>query len=281
MHLLRFTLLAIAVAGTSAARAADAPATEEVPKFSRHISAVLSRLGCNGGTCHGAVQGKNGFRLSLFAADPAADFEHVALESRGRRLSFAAPDFSLLLQKPTMAVAHKGGRALDRESPEYELLRRWIAAGAPKDDIEASQVVSLDVTPKEQTIALGASGQLKVNATFADGSTEDVTHLCRFESLASQVAAIDRDGKITAQGVGDAALVIRYRSEPTTALVIVPHESSEPFPPFDEAQLSFIDREIIAKLGGCTFRRHRSAMMPPSSAVFRSMSAANCRLPRK
>jgi len=260
MNVLRLSLLALAglLAAAIAASADDAPAagtgrqaasgTDDAPKFSRHVSAIFSRLGCNGGTCHGAVQGKNGFRLSLFAADPVADLEHLVFGSRGRRISLAAPDMSLLLLKPTMQVAHKGGRVLERESPEYDILRRWISAGAPKDDIEASRVVSLEVTPKEQSIELGQTSALQVKATFADGTTEDVTALCRFESLASPVAAVDRDGKITAQGVGDAAIVVRYRAESTTALVIVPYKSSEPFPAINEANLSFIDREIIAKL---------------------------------
>ncbi len=40
------------------------------PSYQRHVAALFSRLGCNGGTCHGAVKGQNGFRLSLFGADP-------------------------------------------------------------------------------------------------------------------------------------------------------------------------------------------------------------------
>jgi len=41
------------------------PVADE-PRFTRHAQAVFSRLGCNGGTCHGSVKGQNGFRLSLF-----------------------------------------------------------------------------------------------------------------------------------------------------------------------------------------------------------------------
>lgn len=42
----------------------------------RHLSvgsAVSKAFGCNAGTCHGEVQGQNGFRLSLFGADPGQD----------------------------------------------------------------------------------------------------------------------------------------------------------------------------------------------------------------
>ena len=48
-------------------------AQDDTPQFSRHVAAVFSKRGCNGGACHGAVKGQNGFRLTLFGADPALD----------------------------------------------------------------------------------------------------------------------------------------------------------------------------------------------------------------
>src|SRR5258708_7072095 len=38
--------------------------------FVREIMPVLSRTGCNTGTCHGSAKGKNGFKLSLRGYDP-------------------------------------------------------------------------------------------------------------------------------------------------------------------------------------------------------------------
>ncbi len=108
------------------------PAARSEPLFSRHVSAVFSRLGCNGGTCHGAVQGQNGFRLSLFGADPAVDHERLLREFGGRRLNLSDPDASLLLLKATGRVAHGGGKRLDVAGPEYRgaapLDRRGCAA---------------------------------------------------------------------------------------------------------------------------------------------------------
>ena len=37
----------------------------EMVDFERHVMGLLSKAGCNGGSCHGSFQGKNGFRLSL------------------------------------------------------------------------------------------------------------------------------------------------------------------------------------------------------------------------
>src|SRR5438270_4377822 len=92
---------------------------DEAPRFSRHVSAVFSRLGCNGGTCHGAVKGQNGFRLSLFAADPVLDHDRLLHEAGGRRLSLNDPANSLLLLKAAGQVAHQGGKRMNVGSPEY------------------------------------------------------------------------------------------------------------------------------------------------------------------
>ena len=52
--------------------------------FAHDVAPVLSRLGCNAGTCHGSAQGKNGFKLSLRGYDPIFDVR--ALDRRpGRR----------------------------------------------------------------------------------------------------------------------------------------------------------------------------------------------------
>ena len=42
--------------------------------FRNHVESVLSKAGCNGGACHGARAGQNGFRLTLFGFDLAADY---------------------------------------------------------------------------------------------------------------------------------------------------------------------------------------------------------------
>jgi hypothetical protein len=223
-----------------------AAAAAEEPRFSRHVAAVFSKLGCNGGTCHGAVKGQNGFRLTLFAAEPALDHERLVRELAGRRLNSQVPEASLLLLKATGQVAHGGARCMEPGSPEYTILRRWIAAGAPLDAPAASRLEALRVTPAEQTAAPGSTYRLRVEAAFADGTREDVTGLCSFESLDRHVAQVDRAGTVSVLAPGDTALLVRYRAEPAVALVLVPRQSSEPFP--DVPAESFIDRHVLAKL---------------------------------
>src|SRR5262245_57554466 len=223
-----------------------APDDQSPPRFSRHVAAVFSRLGCNGGTCHGAVKGQNGFRLSLFGADPALDHERLLREFGGRRLNLADPEASLLLLKATARVSHQGGKRMEVGSAEYEVLRRWIAGGAVLDPPDQSRVVRLRVSPAEQTARPGESYPLRVEAQFADGSAEDVTALCSFESRDNQVAIVGRDGRVEAKGVGDAALIVRYRAVPALALVVVPRPGGPAFP--DVSAHNFIDGHVLAKL---------------------------------
>src|SRR5438128_4944263 len=113
-------LFLAAVSGRPVRAAETAPAT---PLFGRHVVALFSRLGCNAGSCHGAVKGQNGFRLTLFGADPALDHERLLREATGRRLNLLDPDASLLLLKATARIPHEGGNRLEAGSAEYRMLR--------------------------------------------------------------------------------------------------------------------------------------------------------------
>src|SRR5437763_6072704 len=150
------------------------------PRFGRHVEAVFSRLGCNGGACHGAVKGQNGFRLSLFGAAPTGDAERILREYVGRRINLADPAASLLLKKATGQAEHGGGVRLQAGSPDYETIRKWIAGGAKVDPESKSHVKDLRISPAERTAKPGEACPLKVEATFIDGSREDVTAFCSF-----------------------------------------------------------------------------------------------------
>ena len=76
--------------------------------FVRDVAPVLSRLGCNAGTCHGSLEGKNGFKLSLRGYDPLYDHRALTDDLEGRRFNRAAPARSLMLMKPAGAVPHGG-----------------------------------------------------------------------------------------------------------------------------------------------------------------------------
>src|SRR5437879_2488686 len=71
------------------------------PSFRNDVMAVLSRAGCNQGTCHGNQNGKNGFKLSLRGDDPTYDLAALTRDMHGRRGNAYRPADSLLLLKAT------------------------------------------------------------------------------------------------------------------------------------------------------------------------------------
>ena len=180
---------------------------------------TLTRLGCNTGSCHGKSGGQHGFALSLFGADPGAD--RAALMARINKEDRPA---SLLLAKPTAQVPHGGGERLVVDSLEYQTLVRWI------DQVESRQsarveprLIRLEAVPSHQTLQPGASGRIRVVASWDDGSSVDVTRLSQFESNAMATANVDTQGGIMAgRSVGAAAILIRYAGEVGVARVVVP-----------------------------------------------------------
>jgi hypothetical protein len=80
---------------------------------------VLSRLGCNQGSCHGAQAGKNGFKLSLRGYDPIFDIRALTDDHAARRINPAAPDDSLMLRKPLGITPHQGGTLMSAGDPYH------------------------------------------------------------------------------------------------------------------------------------------------------------------
>ncbi|GDY22613.1 hypothetical protein LBMAG56_39600 [Verrucomicrobiota bacterium] len=247
-----FIALLLSLSGV-AAIAATTSADE--PQFGRHVVPILSKLGCNGGACHGAVQGKGRFSLSLFGGDPQADYAQVVHAFAGRRINPIEPAKSLLLRKPTQDLAHEGGLRLEPGSFEHHLLLRWIAGGMQRDNPEDPQQVAryrvkqLRIAPAEQVLEPGKTYALRVEATFADGTVEDMTRFCSFESRDKSVVTVDASGLVRGVGVGDTSLVARYRGEPVAATVLIPRGATpggEPFPKVTPH--NFIDEHILAKL---------------------------------
>src|SRR3954463_4107684 len=75
-----------------------APGARAAPvSFRNEVMAVLSRAGCNQGACHGSLNGKNGFKLSLRGQAPGLALDALTRDARGRRVSRARPAESLLL----------------------------------------------------------------------------------------------------------------------------------------------------------------------------------------
>jgi len=217
------------------------------PHFGREVVPTLHRLGCSAGTCHGAFAGKGGFRLSLFAADPAADYRQVR-SAFARRINTIDPDQSLILLKPTGQVPHGGDIRLRRGGPEYQIIRKWIATGAKFDPASEMGVRSLRVEPRSVLAAIGATPQAaKVIATLSDGKEVEVTHLTRFEVYDPTIATIDGDGKVKGHRGGDTHILAHYAGHVSFTIALVPREATGlAFP--NERLEDAIDRIILEKL---------------------------------
>src|SRR5205823_3888078 len=64
---------------------ADSPSAHR--SFVNDVIPVLTRAGCNQGTCHGAAAGKNGFKLTLRGYAPELDYLVLTRQSNGRRIN--------------------------------------------------------------------------------------------------------------------------------------------------------------------------------------------------
>jgi len=248
LRLSAFAIFACAALPAASFAAVDLPSGGKLEKvdFERHIMGLLSKVGCNSGSCHGSFQGKNGFRLSLFGFEPNFDAAAITRDNLGRRIDTRNPDNSLFLLKGAGAVPHDGGMRFGRDSWVYNIVREWIAQGAthtPGSGAIADLTVSpadFAVIPNDKTL------QLRVMATFADGTKEDITPFCDFRISDDAIAGLSPLGTLTARQPGDAGLTVLYRGTVRALRVLVPSPSKEQvrFP----APANFIDAEVFAKL---------------------------------
>lgn len=192
--------------------------------FRTEVMPLLSKHGCNAGGCHGKASGQNGFKLSLFGFDTAFDYEAISKEARGRRLFPANPDASLFLLKGAGKVPHGGGNRLPATSADYQVVRRWIAAGAPASAPEVPKVVKLTVTPTDAVLKPEGFQQLAVTAEYSDGSRRDVTRQSEFFSNLDVVASVDADAGVKAgKESGEAAIMARHMGFVAVFTAIRPH----------------------------------------------------------
>ncbi len=180
------------------------------PDFLRDVNPVITRLGCNAGTCHGAKDGRNGFKLSLRGYDPVYDVRAFGDDHAARRVNYASPDDSLMLLKATGAVPHEAGALTDIGSTYYQTIRQWIADGAELKR-DTPKVTRIELFPKNPVI-LNTAGrqQMRVVAHYADGLQRDVTHESYIESGNSEVAEHDDFGLMTTIRRGEAPILARY-----------------------------------------------------------------------
>ncbi len=242
---------ATAIAGEALASAAHrfvTPTDDEVPDFRRHIVPLLGRLGCNGRTCHGSFQGQGGFRLSLFGYDFRADHEALTGGATPRAIA-RDPAQSLMLYKPTHADEHGGGQRLNAGTWEYHLVHKWLETGAAAAHGPDQKLQRLELTPPEVIFsAPNENVQLRIIASWSDGTSEDVTPLCRFQTNDESIVQVNSDGVLTAKDAGDTHVIVFYDTAVAAVPVLRPlsDQIGSRYPPVPTP--SKVDELIIAKL---------------------------------
>ena len=216
--------------------------------FRNHVIPVMTKMGCNQGACHGALAGKNGFKLTLRGYDPDVDYDTLTRQAVSRRVSLADPEASLLLAKPSFAIPHGGGKRFAKDSLEYRVIREWIAAGAPAPTADDVQIRDLEVYPATAVLEPGAEQQIVVRAKYSDGHVDDVTRWVKFSSTNEGVATVDDWGRVKMTGAGEAAVTLWYSSRVLYARMTVPYSNPVSTDDYDGLKPSnFIDNLALVK----------------------------------
>lgn len=243
-HVVSFAA-AIIVASTLVAT--PVAAADPAPSFQNDVIPVLTRFGCNAGTCHGKLAGQNGFRLSLRGYAPDLDFETIAREGRGRRINGASPENSLLIRKATGRVPHGGGTRFEVGSLAERVLMDWIVAGERSSENAEARVQRIEVEPSTVTLAIGESQELRVTAVYDNEQRRDVTWLTQFASSDGGMLDVSEIGRVTALRNGEAVVRATFDGQVEIATMTVPYEAKTD-PRWYTDRNNAIDDHVYAKL---------------------------------
>lgn len=223
-----FLLTAFPLPTSLPAQPTDPPSSN--PDFHTQILPLLTRSGCNAGACHGAAAGRGEFRLSLFAADPAADFQAIAIERQSRRINLAHPQLSLIFKKACGQIPHEGGQVLDPDGSEARLLLQWIHNGALPGT--PRKLTALKIEPAKFIASTApASTPIRVSGVFNDGTSQNVTSYCRITATDTSALTVSDADIVSVLRPGRHHLVVRYLDQTQLVEFSIPFtkpESSRP-----------------------------------------------------
>jgi len=214
--------------------------------FRNQIVPIFTKLGCNGGGCHGKSGGQNGFKLSLLGFVAEDDYEFLRKESRGRRIFPAVPGESLLIKKAIGRSPHGGGKRMENGSYEYNLMVQWIEQGMPYGAETDAYVTGIKCIPETRTMTRKSQQQISVIATYSDGRSEDVTRMALFEPNEAEMAESSTTGLVsTLELSGEVAIMARYQGQVATFRATIPlgaDTSGMPEP------INLVDTAVFGKL---------------------------------
>src|SRR5690606_38857937 len=97
-------------------------------------------------------------------------------------------------------------------SEAYEMLHSWIVSGALASSPDVARSTGIRIEPAERLLTNADRQQLRVIATYSDGSERDVTRQAEYSSNMDVIAKVDDVGFVETVGQsGEAAVMARYR----------------------------------------------------------------------
>ncbi|QVL30707.1 DUF1553 domain-containing protein [Telmatocola sphagniphila] len=226
------------------------------PSFRNDIIPILTRAGCNSGSCHGALAGKGGLKLSLRGYDPESDHFVLTRQALARRVDRSQPEKSLVLLKGARLMPHGGGQRLFADEADYNTLLTWIQSGALLNPVDA-KLDRIEVLPRAALLSPQAKSSLIVRAFYSDGQIKDVTRWCHYGSSDDNVAKVTEEALVSGAGYGEASITVGFGSRVTTMVITSPFPNSvNPKVFADSPRSNFIDELVLQKL--------QSLNLPPS-----------------
>ena len=146
-----------------------------------------------------------------------------------------------------MQIAHGGGcdssriRSNTASSPNGS--RPALRPHPPKD----KEVVSLQVEPKQATLAIGGETQLKVTARYSDDSTADVTRWVKYNSNNEGVATVDDSGTSKDERLRRGAVTLWYSSRVLYATMTSPYPNQVPAEAYTQVSAKELHRRSRAR----------------------------------
>jgi Protein of unknown function (DUF1553)/Protein of unknown function (DUF1549) len=218
--------------------------------FAADVVPILTRAGCNTGGCHGKADGQNGFHLSLFGYDPEGDHRAITRDASGRRVSPFSPDDSLILRKASGSTPHEGGQRIAPGSEAFQVVREWIAAGAPESRGKVhGGITSLRVEPFDLRLDGPGTASVRVVAQFADGHTRDVTRLAQFKINDDSAASVTPEGRVTLLRRAETDLIVRYGSQVVASRISTVINPDLKFDFGTLPRKNVVDAELFKRLG--------------------------------
>jgi hypothetical protein len=146
-----------------------------------------------------------------------------------------------------MTAPHEGGQRFAPNSHAWQILHQWIDTGARPDDPQTPQPVRLEAAPASAILTDPTDRvQLRVRATFSDGTTRDVTHLACFEP-SNLLVKVDDRGVAVRTAHGESAILVRYLNQQAVVrLAFVPARPG--FVWKDVPENNYIDRHVFVRL---------------------------------